>query len=653
MTDTRHKSTIEIGVDDRDLDETQKKIQRTFDPRAVEAFTRNIERATKSFEKMGVAAKKAGMPATGGSFGGNTGGGGAAGGSQIGLSADISALRRAIQELADQHKKTNEREEQHAHAGRGRGSGRGMSAMSAAAGFAGGVGVSAISGGFVGTLASSIAQAVIPVFGAAVGQVLSAGAQQAVALYQEYAQQQMAQAGAFGRTGVAGGYVGEGARYGIQPGQMPGILSQLSGSSGLDGSRLTSALPVQLRLSQLLGVEGAGGIVGAAETAGGRVSDPSELMLQAVSEGLAIGIRTTRLDQYLQNVSGWVEGVRSQGLNLSPESAMRMISGMAASGLQGEAAVGAARSMSDSLATAGRGRGLAHALAISATGFGQQGGPDYHDALMMLEDRENHPQLMENFVGRVRGMGGSTGQRAYLMRTLAEGLGGSMTETTADGLMRYGFANVMAGGTDGATDLIEQRRRAAGGVFAAGAETAGIAAQRIAVGGSRDVRTAAVDLMRRDTEMIALVLPTIARALGQFNDILGPFLRGLGGGPNGGPGGAAGATEAALITAEDLILPALGASPADMAAGAESRANEARIVGNIIAHPIDAVIEAGRRLGERAAETESIGNGATSEEALPEVSGGHAQLERHLRNAADAAGRLGRSRDSDLTSAPV
>ncbi|MDQ3171508.1 MAG: hypothetical protein M3Q55_15345 [Acidobacteriota bacterium] len=652
MTDTRHKSTIEIGVDDRDLDETQKKIQRTFDPRAVEAFTRNIERATKSFEKMGVAAKKAGMPATGGSFGGNTGGGGGGGGSQIGLSADISALRRAIQELADQNKKTNEREEQKAHAGRG--SGRGMAAMSAAAGFAGGVGVSAISGGFVGTLASSIAQAVIPIFGEAVGQVLSAGAQQAVALYQEYAQQQMAQAGAFGRTGVAGGYVGEGARYGLQPGQMPGILSQLSGSSGLDGSRLTSALPVQLRLSQLLGVEGAGGIVGAAETAGGRVSDPSELMLQAVSEGLAIGIRTTRLDQYLQNVSGWVEGVRSQGLNLSPESAMRMISGMAIAGLQGEAAVGAARSMSDSLATAGRGRGLAHALAISATGFGQPGGPDYHDALMMLEDRENHPQLMENFVGRVRGMGGSTGQRAYLMRTLAEGLGGSMTETTADGLMRHGFANVMAGGTDGATDLIEQRRRAAGGVFTAGAETASIAAQRIAVGGRRDVRTAAVDLMRRDTEMIALVLPTIARTLGQFNEVLGPLLRGfVEGGPNGGPGGAAGAAEAALITAEELILPALGASPAAMAEGAESRANEARIVGNIIAHPINAVIEAGRRLGERAMETESIGNGATSDEALPEVSGGHAQLERHLRNAADAAGRLGRSRDSDLTSAPV
>jgi hypothetical protein len=509
MSETRHKTTIELGVEDREVDQLQRKIERTFDQRAVDAFTRGVERATKAFEKMGTAAQRAGVPLTGGSVGGSHfGGGGASGGGAMaygGLGAEVADLRRAIAELADQHRRTNDREQERDRK-QGRGGGGG-GYFAAGAAMAGGAGAAMANGQFISHALSGL-----PVIGPALG----ATAQQAVALHGEFAQQMMAQAGAFGRTGVARGYVGAGTPYGIMPGAMPGILGGLAGTSGLDGGRLTDALPLQLALSQLLGVEGAGGIVGAGETSEGSVGNPRELMVQAVADGISAGIRVTRLDQYLQNVSGWVESVRSQGIDMSPESALQMIAGFSAAGLRGEAGVAAAHSLGDAMGRAGRGRGVAHGLALRAAGFGQPG-VTYQDAVERLERRESG--TMRNMLGYVQGMGGSTQDRAVFLRNMMEQIGGQMSARQARALIEGNFDPTQAD-PELAREMVRQRGEDAGGIFGPGAFQAGMAGRRIALGGSSRVAGASVAMQNAELNLMNTVIPLLAPAVERFSETI-------------------------------------------------------------------------------------------------------------------------------------
>lgn len=633
MTDTRHKTTIEVGVEDRgEVAQLQQQIARTFDPKAIEAFQRGLDRATKSFEKMGAAAQKAGF--TGGSFGGSPGfgGGGPAPGnsSQLGL-GEISELRRAIADLAEQHKKQNEREDRRDRdkdaAARGGGF---LAGAAGVAGAAGTMAAAAMSGGFVATVAQQTAS-LIPVIGDAIGQVIGAGAQQAIALYQEHAQQQMAQAAVFGQTGIGAGGFGEaraaGRAFGLQPGEMPGVLSSFSGTSGLDGSRLTSALPTQLALSRLLGVEGAGGLVGAGGTSGGVVADPSELMLQAVSEGLAAGIRTTRLDQYLQNVSGWVEGVRSQGIDLAPESALRMVAGMSSAGIRGEAAVATAQSMSNALAGAGRGRGIGHGLALRAVGFGVDPSLRYQDALERLEQRR--PEDMQRFVEQARNMGGSTQDRAAFLRHMVESVGGSLNAVNSRMLIQNGFAGDLFGDTTGATAMIQGRAAEAGGIFAAGRTQAGLSEQRMAEGAR--VSGTAIGLLRRDVEMVARVLPSVARALDQFNERIGAVLAA---GDSGGVGSAVVETaRQAADLAVDVITGVLEAG--------------ARGAADALGVPLSPDGRTMQVTGADGQQHDAILPGMTGPQADASTAAGH------LRRAADVLDRIGFPMDADLASAPA
>lgn len=640
MTDTRHKTTIEIGVEDREVEQLQKQLSRTFDPKAIDTFQRGIERATKAFEKMGSAARKAGF--TGGSMGGGGfgGGGGGGGGGNAGpgnvsqaLHGDIADLRKAIRELVETQKKTNDNErvrQRDEATQRGGGLRRGAEAV---AGFAGNAGAAAINGGFVGTMAAATAS-IIPIIGPAIGSVLAAGAQQAVALYQEHAQQQMAQAGAFGRTGIAGGYASAGMAYGIQPGAMPGILSSFSGTSGLEGSRLGGALPTQLRLSQLLGVERAGGIVSAGEAGGGTVDDPSELMMQAVSEGLAAGIRVTRLDQYLQNVSSWVEGVRSHGIDMRPESALRMVAGMSAAGLQGEAAAAAAQSMSAALGSAGRGQGVHHSLALQAAGLDEHG--DYNLAVNNLESQD--PETMRRYIESYRNMGGSVGARVAFFRRSE--VGATLSNTAATQLIENGFDPNLMPNSGHANVALDDRRQRAGGVFRAGATMAGLAIQRQAVGAR--VGSTAIQLMQRDTQMVARILPAVVRALERFDEVIGAAIEGY---DTNGAGGAVGNVLDATV---NRALEAAGLPTLDT----NRMASDTNMVVDALLNPGAAIDEAVAGVREMVGLPAAAPAPAPAPAPPPAESGDGgptASLSRHLRNAAEAAERLGLPAEGDLT----
>lgn len=633
MSETKHKTTIEVAVDDRDVEQLQKQLTRTFDAKAIDAFQRGVERATRSFEKMADAAKRAGF--TGGSVGGSpgfaSGGAAAGGGGTSSLHADLAELRKAIAELADSNKKANERETRRDRDETARGGGIGHRVTSVA-NAAGAMGSAAMTGGFVGQVANSVAS-LMPFVGPAIGQLLSAAAQQSVALYQEYAQQQMAQAGVFGRTGLTGGYVSAGAAYGLQPGQMPGLVASFAGTSGLQGDALQAALPQQLALSQLLGVERAGSIVGAAQSAGGAVNNPSELMLQAVSEGLAAGIRETRLDQYLQNVSGWVEGVRSQGIDMSPESALRMVAGMHSAGLQGEAAVTQARSLSDALASAGSGSGIGHAMAMRAAGLGS--GRSYFQARLAVERRD--PEVMQNLIEQARGMGGDEESNAMYLQRIVREIGGTLTGENALGMIRNGFDANLFPGTSQADAALADRHTAAGGVFGAGQQMARIASQRHAVG--EQVSSTAVDLLNRDIQMLSRVLPMVVPVLDKFNEVIGDIIDRF---ARVNAARESGGDRAAMrVAAEELVDAGLDVveTVLDTAVGVVQAATD--IVTDVLLPPESRTGYVQPRVPH--GEADPI-------HGIPFSANDAA---RHLRLAADALDMQGLPADSNLTSAPA
>jgi hypothetical protein len=286
MPDTRHRTVVEIGVDDREVRGLGQTMERAFSTRTVEAFERSIERTGRAMEKLtqaqarliqqmarmeqavarqergpGAPAGAPGGPGAPGGAGGARRGGGGFGGTFGGSFAGTAAANL----------------------------------LTRAGGMAGAM---AQPQGFVGQMVSGI-----PYIGPALGGAANAVQQ----LYGEFASRQIARSRAFGVTGIGGGagggyggLAGVGTRYGIGPTEFPGTLAGLSQQTGMRGAELAGAVPSLLRMQQTMGFGNIASIVGGAGAAGGTGEDVYSIILDAVTSGVQAGFREGRLDQFFQ-----------------------------------------------------------------------------------------------------------------------------------------------------------------------------------------------------------------------------------------------------------------------------------------------------------------------------------------------------------------
>ncbi len=429
MTETRHRTVIEIGVDDREVRGLGATMDRTFSTKTIDAFERSLDRTSRTLNKL------------------------------------IEQQTRLTQVLD----RMDQRQRQGAARQRGEGGGGGglggmrqfgrQSGATAIGSYLGNVAARGVGG----TGAVSTAAGAIPF----VGPIIQGAIQAMQGFYQSYAAQQMARGGVFGATGMTSPQFGAaelaGARAGVMPGasaQMMGQFAQQTGMVGPGLAQMAQGRPGQrggqglFGLAQVMGFRNIGGILGGAgaATPGGRTMAPGDAfdtMAEAVSTGMTAGFREGRLDQFFAQFGGWLEQIRTGGIQISAGSALQLVrgTGMLGRHFQGEAGLRATQGFQQAMTRAGQRPGQASLMMLRAGGMrgGGFGTRTFMEARRALE--ENPAEAMQNFMQIFRRVtrGASASQAAMFAEQAFNQLGMQMTAGQA---LDFGEATT-TGGTEG------------------------------------------------------------------------------------------------------------------------------------------------------------------------------------------------------------
>jgi len=494
MAETRHRTVLEIGVDDRQVRGLGGTMERAFSPDMIEQFDRSLERVVRTMgrlveqqvrlgqvlDRMDQQARRRGAGGGPGGAGGGPGPGGGRAGVGIG---GVAVGTFAGQMLANWANRA--------------------SAVGGAA---------LTGGGFVQNMFGSL-----PYF----GSLLGGAVQGIMQMYQSFVAQQMAGARGFGPTGVGAGmagFRGQAARFGIMPAEAPGVLGGFAGPSGLRGKELLEAVGGRgglLEWQQLFGFQNLAGVIGAARAAGGE-PDTSVLIPQAVAAGRAMGFRGGELDEFFGQFDAWIRETRTKGILIDTGSAAQFVQGVArlGGGFQGAAGMRAAQTLSATFQGAGRqtgGEELRNLLALQGVGLGQPG-----VTLMEARRRLQDPRrAMQGFMA-------SLGPMAQTVPTdvLAGMLEGQFPQLSPEQVTDLAAA-IQSGGAEAfsmpveqgaAGELLESRRAEAerAGVFAVPAREARMELARAAIGGSEKVRAAAQSIQNLELELAQDFLPSVA-----------------------------------------------------------------------------------------------------------------------------------------------
>ena len=506
MPTQRHRTVIEIDVDDRKIRGLDRTMHRAFDDQMLASFERMLERTARTVETMTAAAEKfaAAMEQGGRSGGGGGGGGGSrvppssGGGSgggrgDSGVAAAIAALNRNLQQIQNQ-----QRQQQSPGFWKRAGA-------SAVGTYLGGLGARAGSGeGF-------FSQAVggIPIFGGFVQGALNS--MHRFAGMHAMAQTQMSrQAGTLGRSSA----LGEFTRFGLaapEAYQQAASFAQMAGRSGAGADRglMNGALAMQM----LGGISEAPGVVRASEIGGASV-DGTTQMFQAVSAGIRAGIRDARLGQFVGVATQVLEQSRLEGTNTQLGQVLRTFTGLSGlgDGFTGEQAQRAGMQAISSLRNFAPNADVASLVALRSTGFGSEGGPSYHEALRSFQERpaEVMPRLLES----IRGMApGNRTAQIELMRQIAPRLLGFTPTIQQAESMVGGDLGVFGQevGMGDAQDFLRRRQGEIGGMFGVASREAGYRNRQLDVG-SRVYGTSRT-IQSAEMTMTETVLPRVAEGI--------------------------------------------------------------------------------------------------------------------------------------------
>lgn len=500
MSETRHQTVVEIKVDDHDVEQAGKAMERAFNPAAMKAVEEAVVRMTQAIgrydaalghaeERMNAmqAATKAGLTEEEKAREKQRKD------EEAAAKRADEAVRRAERERHrkqnedDKAKKREERktkfEEKRKKALEDRQKQERWAAVQSGFGTVANMGMRAAGG--IANVATGFTQAsgglsnmlgAVPVIGSFLGGVVTA----MEGYYQEHVGQETAKARAYGVTGMdSSGFAGavtSGTKYGLMPGESVGAAASLARASGLRGGALGGALGTQMDLEHLLGVQGAGRVIGAGQSSGGRVQDPSKLMERAVSAGMRAGFRESQLDGYLQGIAGWVESVRAQGIDLTVDTADRIVEGIARSTkLQGEAASKFAQSLASAISGQSKKGGLGTALAYQTAA---ELSPGSSIMAQMRAIEKPDAKFISRFVKNARRASG--GDELAFSNVVGSFMPGANAEQVGR-LFRGGDLDGGGGGT-GAVKGALARARGGQGVFAVPSREANWAVTRADTG---------------------------------------------------------------------------------------------------------------------------------------------------------------------------
>lgn len=486
MATTTEETKLRVSVDDRDIKQVGRSLQNALDPRVVREFERSMQRSTQDVERMGQAVERLGSSTK-----------------RLGQSAPQRAGAAAGRMRDDRGRFIG-------GGGRGPGGGGGAGAGGSGPGTGGsggggfwptfaGAGLGSYLGSGaarIGAASGSIARGQgmfeqlfgsIPIVGGALSGAIG-GAQD---LYQLNVAERQAAAGAFGQTGTGrlGGFRGAAAQLGIAAPAAYQSLAQISQQTGIKGQGLfegsgAGLASTILQQQKLLGVN-TGSLLGAAGTAGGRFSgaEGQEMVQRALEDGLLAGFREARLQDYLQQIAGEVQTLRTQGIMIEPGQIQTLVSGFAGLGasFQGEAGAAAARRARGQVAGAIQGGGMQGQIAMRAARSATGRDLSYFEARDWVE--KNPAQSMkavQDVIVNQMGLKGEAGM--FLAETMLPGM-------SVQNLRDFVGGKFGGGGTPeqraAAQAQLTGRAGVAGaqGTFARAAHVAGRTNRRAALGG--------------------------------------------------------------------------------------------------------------------------------------------------------------------------
>lgn len=492
MPETRHRTTIEIGVDDRQVRRLGQTLERALDSRIAASFERMMERSTRQVEKLLTATSR--------------------------LEGKMRELQRSQQRMGGRAARGAVRGAMMGgYMGGSMGGRQGGYAAAAHAGLqrAGGTlgGVLPVSEGFTASLLSAI-----PYLGPALGGVMNA-ANQYYNMYAGYSMQRAAAAGVTGGAVAAPGLT----RLGMALPQQMQFMQQLAQQSGRRGRSLSAIASHEGELARYMGFHAGGTYIGGLEAGGmGPREDASTLLSEAIAVGLARGVREARIDQYLQATAQFAEQARTSGINLNPqaiETMMMQLPGGRGSGFRGRAGQQAALGIAQGLRGAGQGSDAFSFLAMRAAGYtGREGGLSFMQAQLRLEEQpqEVFAVMMREMLAR----GGDPEAVAAFIQQGARGLGIQLSTRQALSLANMDPEQLRSHRMERAQMgeafeglLHERAHGGVGRMVREGGADAAIQNQRIGLGGrvSGDMRR----IIRMEQRVAGAVLPMAMGAIGR------------------------------------------------------------------------------------------------------------------------------------------
>jgi hypothetical protein len=501
VADTRHTTTVDIKVDDREVTRLADELNRTFDTRIVETFNKMLERQSSVIGTLikqqaelhrTMQRQNAMQPGSGGSGGGGQGGGGGHGGggdhpswwNRVSATGVGTYLGHQAHEI-----------------------GHGLKAMPAAA---------------AGGEFSKAAARLMPV----AGETL-AGTMEAAQKYHHMAMANLnARMGAFGAAGIGGESMRAlgkwGATQGIDPDALPGMLGGVARQTGLSGRDLIGASKDVISAQRFLGIEGAGTVTGAAGAAGGDVSAQrsNALLAQTIGTAVTVGVQESRLDEYFQGVAGFVEQMRNRGMAIEPESVNALVGGFGAinaKSLSGIAGLNAIKSMAGGVAGAMSGTSIMSAIMMQTTGV--SGGKNIFQARREVEDKplEAIAAAIEAIKKMMPATATNAEARGGMMREVLKSSGINVSGTQAYDLMRgeadledvFGAAPAAEAAKTG-KKLMNRRVAMAGSMTKDLQVEAGIKQQAINLGEKEAVKHLAHHLEALDQQIAKKILPSMS-----------------------------------------------------------------------------------------------------------------------------------------------
>lgn len=510
MPTQRHRTVIEVDVDDRKIRGLDRTLHRAFDDQMLVAFERMLDRTARTVEQMTKAAEK--FEETMGRAGRDSGGGGggrgrvppSSGRGDTSLQTAIVGLSRNVQQLSQQQQ------------GGGGGGGAGGMGGGRGPGFWNRAGATAV-GTYIGGLGSrmgsgegffSQAMGGIPIFGGFLQGALNSIHRYA-GMHAQAQTQISRQVGTVGAGRVRGAFT----RFGLarpEAMQQAASLAQMSGRSGegLDEGLVNSSLGLQM----YGGIREAPGVVRAAEVGGGRAG--SREMFQAVSAGILTGIREARLGQFIGVATQVLEQARLEGTDTRLQTVLRTFTGFGGlgGGFRGEQGQQAGMQAMGALRRFQPGADVASLVGLRSVGFGQRGGPSYHEALRMFQEQpaEVVPQLLQT----IRGMApGNRDAQIELMRQIAPRLLG-FTPSIQQAESMVGGDLSMFGqevSSEQAGSFMSGRQGRLAGSFGVAGQEAAFRNRQLTVG-SRTYG-ASRGIQRAEMSMTETVLPRVAAGI--------------------------------------------------------------------------------------------------------------------------------------------